>query len=821
MPFLKPPIWYFALMIYPRFFAAVLLLFIGRLSNAQDETLVHLRVLDSLQQPISNATVALKLKKDSSVIKVQLTDSSGSVNFINLAPGDYFFRVTHLGFNDHSGNHFFIPENFKGELTAILKASSSSNLENVVISTRKSFIEIKPGKTVVNLDAGISSSGTTVMEALEKMPGITVDKEGNISLKGRNGVTILIDGKQTYLDGTQISTLLTGMSASQISTVEIIEQPSSKYDAAGNAGVINIRLKKNNQKGFNGNASTSFAQGAYPKKNNNLQLNYRNGKLNLFLNYSANINKSFTKIYALRKYYDNSGDVTSLLQQPSFFKGGGNTNNLRTGLDYAFTEKTTAGIILSGLTLQRKGNTNNPAEWLDAAMNTDSLIQTFSKSNTRWKNAGINFNLKHAFNVSKEISFDVDRIIYRIQGNQYFENTGIFPATYSEATRANLPSDINITAAKADYTAQLKAWKVETGIKTSHINTDNLAAYEYQDGIIWKEDLGKSNHFLYTENIHALYANTETKSGLWTVQAGLRYELTKYSARQLGNSMVKDSSFSRGYNSLFPSAFASYQMDSANQFSLSAGRRIDRPAFQKLNPFVFIINKYTYQTGNSFFLPQYTWNVELSHLYKDVLITSLSYSTTKDYFSQIFPSSNNGIIIYTEGNLKRLQTFGASVSIQLLPVKWWNVSAQTNIIYKKMEGFIERAYNERVTQGSFNFNNQLRFKKGWSGEVSGFYTSKARNDIQEVVDPAGQVSIGIAKAILKNKGNIKLAARDIFYTQWMKGNTQFSNATEYFKLTRDTRVVNVSFSYKFGKTFKTIKRQQGSAKEEIERVGNG
>jgi iron complex outermembrane receptor protein len=208
-------------------------------------------------------------------------------------------------------------------------------------------------------------------------------------------------------------------------------------------------------------------------------------------------------------------------------------------------------------------------------------------------------------------------------------------------------------------------------------------------------------------------------------------------------------------------------------------------------------------------------------LYKDVVATSLSYSITKDYFSQIFPVSNNGIIIYTEGNLQRLQTLGASVSLQLSMAKWWSVSMQVDIIHKKMRGFIERQYEERVTQGSLSFNNQLRFQKGWSGEVSGFYTSKSRNDIQEVVDPAGQVSVGIAKTVLKNKATIKLAARDIFYTQWMKGNTQFTNATEYFKLTRDSRVVNVSFNYRFGKSFKTIKRGQGAAKEEIERVDNG
>jgi iron complex outermembrane recepter protein len=524
----------------------------------------------------------------------------------------------------------------------------------------------------------------------------------------------------------------------------------------------------------------------------------------------------------LRKYFENDGvTISTMLEQPSFFTGRAFIQNLRGGVDYSMNQKTSAGITLTGLLLDRKGNTNNTASWLNANSTIDSLIKTNSSNTTNWRNGGINFNLRHAFTTTKELAIDVDRIGYEIKGWQFFENNRISPTTYTEQTKADLPSEIQILSAKADYTQQIKKWKLEAGAKTSHITTDNLAEYEYLDGLTWRDDLGKSNHFLYTENIHALYANTETKTKKWSLQGGLRYELTNYDANQLGNALVKDSSFSRSYASFFPSAFVSYEVDSSNSFSISAGRRIDRPAFQKLNPFVFIINKYTYQTGNPFFRPQYTWNLELSHLYKQVLITSLSYSLTNDYISQLFPIDANGIVIYTEGNLKRLQTYGASVSAQLAPAKWWSLSSQLVLTHKKMEGFIGKDYSADITQVHFNLNNQFRFNKGWAGEVSGFYTSKSQNDIQEVLDPAGQLSIGISKTVLKNKGTIKLAARDIFYTQWMKGLTSFTLANEYFKLTRDTRVFNISFNYRFGKAYKTVRRSQGAAGEEIQRVGNG
>lgn len=789
---------------------------------AQSAAGINIKIVNPQQQSLANVTAALHLNKDSSLVKVQVSDTSGSIKFNNLSAGDYFIRITHLGYKEHSVMHFFIPENFVLQLPLVVLEPSSGTLTNVTVSARKPFVEMKLGKTIVNLDASITSIGATAMEALEKMPGITIDKDGNISLKGRSGVTVLIDGKQTYLDPAQLSTLLNGLNAAQINQVEIMDQPSARYDAAGNAGVINIKLKKNTQKGFNGNINTSFAQGFYPKNNNSLQLNYRSGNINLFLNYSISAAKNFTRIYALRKYFEGDGStIRSMLEQPSFFNGKGTTQNIRTGMEYTISQKTTAGVTLTGLSLHRKGTTNNTAFWLDANRSVDSLITTYNTSTTDWRNVGINLNLRHAFSASRELTVDVDRIGYNIVGEQFFENKRISPSVYTEQTKADLPSDIQILSAKADYSQQIRKWKLEAGAKTSRIKTDNLAAYEYFDGANWKEDLGKSNHFLYAENIHAGYVNTETKINKWSLQGGLRYEITNYDAQQLGNAVVKDSSFSRRYNSLFPSASISYQLDSSNTFSFSAGRRIDRPAFQKLNPFIFIINKYTYQTGNPFFRPQYTWNTELSHMYKEVLITSISYNITRDYISQLFPIDNNGIVLYTEGNLKRLQNFGASLSAQLSPTGWWSFSSQAVFNYKKLEGFIGRDYKADIAQFHFNLNNQFRFNKGWAAEVSGFFTSRSQNDIQEVLDPAGQLSLGISKTILKNKGTVRLAARDIFYTNWMKGLTEFTLANEYFKLTRDTRVISIAFNYRFGKAFKTSKRSQGAASEEIERVGMG
>lgn len=782
---------------------------------------VQVQIVDAANAPLSNVTAEL-LRRDSVLVKIQVTDAAGKTLFSNLAAGDYFCRISRVGFATNTTKIFSLASDSALQLAAITLQPGNTTMQGITVTARKPFIELQPGKTVVNLDAGIANVGTTAMEALERMPGITIDRDGNIALKGRTGVMVMIDGKPTYLSASELATMLNGMSSAQIEQVEIMDNPPARFDAAGNAGVINIKMKKNRQKGFNGSLTTAFSQGFYPKNNNSLQLNYRSGKWNFFLNYASNFNQGFTRIYALRSYFDeDEKTVLSLLEQPSFLRGNGNTHSVRTGFDYTLSKNTSIGIGLTGLALERRSNGKNAALWMDAEGATDSLIQTASRNNTAWQNAGANVNVRHSFSANRGLSADVDVIGYRIRGDQFFENISVTPPHYTEASRADIPSDIAIYSAKADYTEQKGDWKLEGGVKSSYIKTDNLVAYEYMEGTAWKPDLGKTNHFLYNETIHAVYGSSELKKNKWTAQGGLRYENTAYDARQLGNAMVKDSSFSRSYDGLFPSMLLSLAADSAHTFSISAGRRIDRPAFQKLNPFLYIINKYTYQQGNPFYRPQYTWNMEFSHIFKEKLVTGLSYSTTKDYFSQIFPIDSNGIVLYTEGNLGRLQNWGLSVSLQQAPFTWWSFSAQAVLNYKKLEGFVERAYKANITQVSINLSNQFRFAKDWTGELSGFYTSRSQHDIQEVVDPAGQLSIGISKMVLKGNGTIKFSMRDIFYTQWMKGLTQFTRATEYFKLTRDSRIATIAFTWRFGKAFKAARRSDGAAGEEMERVGNG
>lgn len=691
------------------------------------------------------------------------------------------------------------------------------------VTVRGTHLPVKqvPGKTIVNVDASITNAGATAMEVLEKSPGISVSRDGTISLKGKQNVLILLDGKPTYVSGDALVALLNGMSASQIDQIEIMTNPPAGYDAAGSAGIINIKTKKSRQQGFNGNLSLSYGQGRYPKTNNSLLLNYRTEKWNVFLTYSMNVNHGFTDLYALRSYYQADGKtLESQLEQPTYIRSNGYTHTLKTGVDYFISKKTTAGIVLTGLLLDRNSESTGLAQWKDAAGATDSVIQTVSNSRSHWKNGGFNVNWRTIFDASRELTADVDWLVYRLGSKQSVENTLDGPGGYTELLQGNIPSDLHIFSAKADYAQQIGDNRVTIGWKSSRVSTDNVADYQNKVDTGWQQDLGKTNHFLYTENIHAVYGNLERKAGPWEMQAGLRYEYTGYTANQLGNALRKDSSFSKNYNNLFPTAVVSYKADSQNVFSLSVGRRIDRPAFQKLNPFVFVINKYTYEQGNPYYKPQYTWNMELSHQYKDILVTTLGYSVTKDYFSQIFLTDSNGLIIYTEGNLRKMENLSLSLSGQFSPLPFWSVNLQGTLNYKTLGGYVWNDRQATMLEVTLTMNNQFRFKKGWAAELSGFFTGREL-ELQEITDPTGQLSIGLSKQVFQNKGAIKLNVRDIFYTQAMQGLTHFQQATEYFKLTRDSRVCTLAFTYRFGKALKAGPTRQGGAGDEIKRVTSG
>lgn len=794
-------------------------IFFTHLSAQQAAPKNTITILNENAAPVAHATVIVS-GKDKPAITI-LSNEKGIAEWDAFAAGTYTITISITGYKTQN---ITVALPLSNKSTTITLQKAAATLQEVSVTSKKPMLQHKEGKTIVNVDAAVTNTGTTVLEVLEKSPGVMVDKNGGISMQGKVGVLVMIDDKPTYLSGADLNNLLSSMSSSQVETIELMPNPPAKYDAAGNAGIINIKTKKNKAKGFNGTATVAASQGVYPKHNNNVIINYRSGKFNTYLTYSTNINKYLTDIYALRKYYNTSGIITAVLDQPTYFAGLSVNGTLKTGIDYVVSSKTTLGLVLGGTAVHRKGSSDAAATWLNAANTVDSSVATTSSSDNTFKNGSVNASLRHSINKNQDLSIDLDALKYALTSYQQFNNHLQVTGGYNESSKGDIPTSINIFSAKADHTLRFgKNSTLLSGFKTSHIHTDNTASYQNLVGAAWQDDYGKSNHFIYNENIHALYSSLQTKYRRISMQLGVRYEATSYNAHQLGNVQVKDSAFSRDYSGFFPSGYFTWQADSSNAFTLTAARRIDRPIFQNLNPFTFIINKYTYQNGNPYIVPQYSTNLELSHQYRSWLTNAVSYSYIKNYFSQLFLTDTaTGLLYYSQGNVGHAHNIGVSTTWALSPAKWWSFTLQALFNHKELKGFNGNAdFKSDINQLNLNMTNSFSFAKVYSGEISGFYTTRARNDLQERLYPTGQLSLGVSRPVLNKKATLKLSLRDLFYTNAMEGLTQFATATEYFIVRRDSRVINLAFIYRFGKAFKATRRNSGGAGDEIERVGNG
>jgi len=805
------------------FLKSLLLLFlllstITSFSQNKSKT-IKIIVLNEKNSPFEGATVELLHVKNLALVKATKTDKKGTALFVQPVAGNYFFNAKAVGYEPHRTSVVKSP--FVLSTITVKILPSSQILKDVTVEGSKPPIQHLHGKIVLNIDAGITNLGTTVLELLEKSPGVMVDKEGSISLQGKSTVLVMIDEKPTYLSGSDLTNLLASMSSAQVSQIELITNPSAKYDASGNGGIINIKTKKNTQEGFNGTLSVIGGWSRDYKNNNSALVNYRKNKINTFATISVNTNNNFTDINATRNYFSQANGTGGLLDQTTAIKNLTHYNFLKTGVDFYASQNTTLGLSLTGTLIKRDGSSDAIAMWKKPSGLVDSAISTISNGTYKFNNGAINLNLKQTITDHQDLTVDLDVLKYTMANNQEFTNRLLTTNGYTLGTDIAIPSTIKIYAGKADHSIHFgKTAKLESGFKSSIIKTDNVASYVNFNGLSRSADLNRSNHFQYKENINAVYSTFEKKIGRVSAQLGLRYEHTDYHANQLGNAVKPDSSFSRTYADFFPSGYISFDADSVNAFTLTASRRIDRPPYQKLNPFVFIVNKYTLQRGNPYILPQYSWNLEVNHRFKQLITTTISYSILKNYFSQLFLSEGTNILIYTDGNVGKMHNLGISTSIQFSPVKWWLFNGQANFNHKKFNGYQNVNYLSAINQLQFSASNQFTLGKTLNAELSGYYITKARNDIQELLYPTGQVSAGLAKSVLKGKGALKLNVRDIFFTQAMEGLTDFPQAQEYFKLTRDSRLFVVGFTYRFGKTLKPVKRSNGGATDEMKRAGS-
>lgn len=808
----KPPVIYKILSLFLAFFI------ISVPAIAQEGALKG-TVLDPGKKPLAGITVSLL--KDSITIRSASTDADGKFILTGIKYGSYNVLMTGIGYSRIQNNIIVNDQVTTGEYTM---KQETNLMKNISVTARKPFIEQRIDRTVVNVDALISNAGVSALDVLENTPGVLVSSDGAISLKGKSGVIIFIDDKPTYLSGADLANYLRSMPSGTLDRIEIMPNPPARYDAAGNAGIINIRTKKSRASGFNGGMNLNFGQGKYSRTNNSFNFNYRNRKINFFGIASYSMNNSFNDLDIYRYYLNGDKSLRSTFFQNSYIRRTGYSTNVKMGVDYFLTPKTTIGILFNGASRPSREKTFNKSIVANSTGAVDSFITADNKQRSKWKNGSVNFNFLHRYTPEEELSFDLDYVVYTSNQDQDFLN-GIFSSTgnlkTTDGLTGNLPTDLKIYSARGDYSHSISAnTKLGAGAKVSYVNTDNAANYFTLINNTRNPDYDKTNHFLYKETINAGYLNLNKDWKHLSLQAGIRIENTISNGHQLGNVTKPDSTFKRSYTNLFPTAFLLYKLDtlSNNQLRISYGRRIDRPFYQDLNPFISPLDKFSIYVGNPYLQPSFTNTYELSHIYKNKITTTFSFNTTKDIVQETIDLSNS-VYVSRPANIGKSSVIGLSISGSVKPAKWWTANLNADGQNRYYKGILyEYLLDTSSLYLGVNMTNQFVLGKNWTAEISGSYRTGVL--VGQIISlQTGGLNAAIAKKIFKNKGSVKLNVRDIFYTRLNHGIiTSIKNAYATYHNWGDTRNATISFTYNFGKNTSTPRNRNSGAETEQNRV---
>ncbi|WP_131539180.1 outer membrane beta-barrel family protein [Pedobacter nototheniae] len=812
------------------FFMLITCLLAWGTSFAQKNSKLSGKVVDEKNQTVAFAIVKLLNFPDTNVVKSVSTNPDGDFIIDQVKSGDYVLSVSMVGYKTKKTAKISVNGNLN--IPSIVIESTTKQLNEVSVQGKRPFIEHQIDKTVLNVENSIVASGGSVLDVLEKAPGVQIDRQSDqIKLNNKSGVMIMIDGKANYLSGADVTALLGNMSSDQISTIELITNPSSKYDAAGNAGIINIKLKRNKAYGTNGTVSANLGRGIIPNAPSdlyrgalNLNLNHREGKWNIFGNGNVNRKVNFNNTFLTRT--TQSDGLASLLTQNFDRQNTGVAYLGKLGADYYASEKTVFGIMVDANTVSSKlsnlSNTNIN-EMKNGIANSSSIVQN-ANSEFPTSNITANFNIKHDYNKDgKSITFDAD---YSGFNNKKDEN---FLASYLDANgtptnnttlKNSTDAKINVYAAKTDLTLPIsKTMKIEAGLKSSYVVTKNDFISEQFVGGVWQNDSGKSNYFIYKENINAAYTNFSKEWDKWQIQIGLRAEHTN----SKGNSVTDNKQVNRNYLSLFPTIFVNQKLNKDNNIRYSYSRRVDRPNYQQLNPFVFYMDPLAVDQGNPYLKPQFTDNFQVAYSYKQASF-SLSYSDTRDMITQISKQDDaTRIISVIRENLGRSQNFSANIYVPVRIFSWWNLQNSGSLFYNKFnDGNLEGAAY-KASKAAFNLYTSSSFTlpKNFSFEINFWYNSPTVSGVEQTTIPQYALNAGLQKSMLNKKLKFKLNVDDIFLTNHWEGKLAYQNINMMVVNHYISRRAYFSISYAFGNQNVKSERTRNTATDDIKGRAGG
>ena len=786
--------------------------------NAQSFSISGKITLEA-NEKIAVTSVVLYFESNQKISKTVATDNNGDYIFSDIKTGNYFIEINYVGFQTYKSAVFtIVDKNIIPPIIQLQKATQE--LKEIIIKKQKPMVQVLADKTVFNVENTINATGTSGFELLRKAPGVVIDNNDNLIVEGKSGVLIYIDGKQSFLSGSDLTNYLKTIQAADIEAIEIITQPSSKYDAAGNAGIINIKLKKNKNFGTNGTISTGINVGKFATSLSSVAFNNRDKKNNFYGNYSNRFGRNYSFINLNRLQSNTVFDAQSSSVNEN------NANNVKVGYDYYANTKNTFGIVLSG-------NFNNGSNYGNTRTSIKSVNSTtldsvlIAKSDSYNKNYNLYSNVNYRYQDTTGTSFNSDfdygkytsdRSNY--QPNFYYNNSESVILSQSINSQ-NTPIQIDIFSLKSDYEQKLFKGKLGAGFKTSLVKTDNtFQVFNYINNLpIFNSQL--SNRFKFNENINAVYVNYNLKYKKFNFQAGLRLENTNSEGNLISTQQNANEQVKRNYTDLFPSGGITYQANDTNSFALLYSSRIERPSYQSLNPFEFQIDELSFQKGNPFLKPQYTTNIKLNHTYKFTLNTSLSYSFISDFFAQVTEAAGNTKNFLITRNVANQQVINLGVSYPFKIKEWWSIYISANAFQSKY--IATSATFTSITQETLSLYGQNTFvlPKAFSFEVSGWFSSPSVWGGTYRTKSIGSLDLAIQKQFLNKKLNVRLAVSDVLFTSPWRANSKFPNLVISGNGGNDSRQVRLNLSYNFGseQIKKEINRNSG-LEDEKNRIGN-
>ena len=774
-------------------------------------------VQDSLGKALPFVSVAV-LKTDSSLVKATATNEQGEFNFEKINARKYIIRVFSVGFLKKYTQVFEV-KNEDLTLPKILLSETAIQLKEVQVTTKRPFIEQQIDRMIINVANSIVSSGSTALEVLTKAPGITVDfQREQIELKGKDGVAVQIDGKLSYLSGPDLVGMLRSMSSDNIDKIEIITNPSARYDAAGNSGIINIRLKKNINLGTNGLFTLGVGTGQYYRTRSSVQFNHRSEKLNIFGNYSFSKGGNFWDLTLERNQPD--GNLRNYVNQKTHLILDDLGQNAKAGMDYLLTKNTTVGIVWTGFWTNH--NENGNADFEVRRLPIEPIYFQTSTQKTFYTNAQNqlgNLNFQHNFSNKSQLSTDLDIGHFKRDNNDLntnvlvLENGAVLPlAQLINATN----TIINFLTIKADYSLPISTlWKIETGFKYAkvlYVNDIKLSSGEKSKTVI---DPNLSSHFEYDEQVNAGYFSFSGKINKIELQAGLRLEHT----HSVGNLNIPSQIKTRDYLNWFPSLFLSKPISEKENLIFSYSYRIDRPNYQNLNPARGFVDLYAISQGNIDLRPQYTHSLELRYAHKSGFFGSLVSNFITDWVLAINNVTDGNKIIRQSQNLGDAQSYILTFGMPFTISKAWQMQTSLLGLYNQFQFEYEgKNYSNKNFSGRLNFNNGFTLGHGWTAELNGWVNSPRINTIQEI-PWLSNFDTGLQKTV-NQKVKLKLSLQNIFFTPAVITVINGVSSYQNDRLQLDTRILMLNMNYIFGNQKVIASRQRKSGADDESKRAN-